>query len=153
MSTPDPRRFESGGVRRPLPAYEFEPGTDPGRVQPFESLYRDPARSPHAHRPTARHFEPWLTAPEDPSADDTFHWLYRPEPDAATGDEPASSPTGASVTSAEPRPEGPGVLPEAGSPSLMEDSPELPERRDTLPLLLALGVTLVVLVTAAVLVF
>jgi hypothetical protein len=144
--------LESGGVRRPPPSYDFEPGTDPGRVQPFESLYRDAARSQHGHRTTARHFEPWLTAPEDPSADDTFHWLYRPEPDAATGDDAASSPAEAAVTAAEGRPEGPGALPEAGSPSLMRDSTEPPERRDTLPLLLALAVTLVVLVTAAVLV-
>jgi hypothetical protein len=82
MSFPGPSARESGDPR-PVSGRQPDLGTDPGRAQPFESLYRAAAGAPAAaYRGTTRHFVPALTPPEEPHPDDTFHWLYRSEPAA-----------------------------------------------------------------------
>src|ERR1700710_2229770 len=78
------------------PGDPFDPGTDPGRPHPYESLYRAPAgASAQPSRPTPRHFEPALSPPE--GAGNGFGWLFReepPEPGApAGGPSPADIPT------------------------------------------------------------
>ncbi len=82
-----------------LPPRQPEASTDPGRSQPFESLYRGAAGIPaQAHRVTARHYEPSLSPPEGQAeSGDTFGWLYRtgadspPQP-AAVEENPAGLP-------------------------------------------------------------
>jgi hypothetical protein len=65
--------------------------TDPGRSQPFESLYRSTAAAGgESHRPTARHYEPSLSPPEGQAeSGDTFGWLYRRDPET---EPPAADP-------------------------------------------------------------
>lgn len=95
--------------------------TDPGRSQPFESLYRSTDSGPRSHRTTARHFEPWLHPPEEePDAGDTFGWLYRKEPEPGeAAPHPPDVPAGASpalaletgpAAPAEPQPVSPTSL-------------------------------------------
>lgn len=101
MSYPDPGPEEPGAERRPPHPYPFEQGTDPGRAQPYESLYRGSLpTSAGSHRATARHFEPWLNAPEEePASGDTFHWLYRPDCSTdATEETPDPVPPGRSAS-------------------------------------------------------
>jgi len=71
-ATPPPRRARSS------------PDTDPGRVHPYESLYRGGTGDPDA-RPTPRHYEQALSRP-DGTGEGQFGWLYRP-------DDPASDQT------------------------------------------------------------
>ena len=60
------------------PGDPFDPGTDPGRPHPYESLYRAPAgAAAQPSRPTPRHFEPALAPPE--GAGNSFGWLFREE--------------------------------------------------------------------------
>jgi hypothetical protein len=89
MPAPDPGHVDPAS-RRSRPLQHPDSGTDPGRAQPYESLYRSAEGvPPTSHRPTARHFEPWLTPPEDAAdSEDTFHWLYRSEPGSAADHHP-----------------------------------------------------------------
>ena len=73
----------SGSPERPVPGSSLEPLTDPGHAQPYESLYRSAGGPSLSHRTTLRHFQPLLSAPEDPEPGDVYRWLYRPEPDPA----------------------------------------------------------------------
>ena len=76
----------------------FDPGTDPGRPHPYESLYRAPAgASGQPSRPTPRHFEPALSPPE--GAGDSFGWLFREEPSAP--EVPARPPSSADIPTVE----------------------------------------------------
>ncbi len=91
VSSPDPGPAQPRAQRPALPP-ESDASTDPGRAQPYESLYRDATDGrPATHRTTPRHFEPALTPPEEQrETGDRFHWLYRPEPDPEV---PADSPS------------------------------------------------------------
>ena len=74
------------------PGDTFDPGTDPGRPHPYESLYRASGGvSAQPSRPTPRHFEPALSPPE--GADNGFGWLFREEPTGA--EVPAGQPSSA----------------------------------------------------------
>lgn len=89
MSSSDPGQSPPG-ADGPEPSHHSDLGTDPGRSQPYESLYRTTSDVPgSSHRTTARHFEPALTPPEEQSdPGDRFHWLYRPEPQAPEPESP-----------------------------------------------------------------
>jgi hypothetical protein len=81
------------------PADTFDPGTDPGRPHPYESLYRAPTgASAQPSRPTPRHFEPALSPPE--GADNGYGWLFREEP-AGTDEVPAAQPSSADTPTRE----------------------------------------------------
>lgn len=55
-----------------------DPGTDPGRPHPYESLYRSPAGEPIVtSRPTPRHYVPSISPPD--GASEGYGWLYRPD--------------------------------------------------------------------------
>lgn len=73
--TPRGRTSSSGSYD--ASPYDHELSTDPGRPHAYESLYRG---SQERGRPTPRHWEPNLSPPEAPTGDDTYGWLYRPEP-------------------------------------------------------------------------
>lgn len=96
-----------------LSARQWEASTDPGRSQPFESLYRGPTGIPaQVHRTTARHYEPSLSPPEGQAeSGDTFGWLYRAGPGSPT------SPDG---------PEGTAGLPEGSSVPRLQELPGPP---------------------------
>ena len=80
------------------PGDTFDPGTDPGRPHPYESLYRAPAGvSTQPSSPTPRHFEPALSPPE--GADNGFGWLFREEPTGS--DVPAGQPSSADTPTRE----------------------------------------------------
>jgi hypothetical protein len=80
------------------PGDPFDPGTDPGRPHPYESLYRAPAgASAQPSRPTPRHFEPALSPPE--GAGNGFGWLFREEP--AQTEVPAGQPSPADIPTRE----------------------------------------------------
>lgn len=103
MSVSDPGKPQPGarpgaGSRQP------EQGTDPGRAQPYESLYRNPSGQPgRTHRPTARHYEPSLTPPEDQEeSGDTFHWLYRSDTEPVREQSGQPAPTASAGGSSEP---------------------------------------------------
>ena len=146
MSFPESGRRPPGSAPGAGPG-QPDSGTDPGRAQPYESLYRAPEHVSNAtHRTTARHFEPWLTPPEgEPQTEDTFHWLYRPEP------------AGASVAAA-PQPPAPAAESPAAAPVPPAEEPPGPAaavgpprrgRRRTIWLVVVLAVVLT-LVGAAV---
>ena len=127
MSVPDPGPSRRGTSR---PPHQADAGTDPGRSQPFESLYRSTASGPRTHRTTARHFEPWLNPPEEEAdAGDTFGWLYRKEPDPSSDADPhlprASAGTSTALTPA-PRPATPSAEPQ---PANVTSAPRSTARR------------------------
>jgi len=93
MSAPDhgsasPPLGHTPGTHTEATPEEPNLATDPGRSRPYESLYRTGDSATAEHRATARHFEQWLTPPEETRPGDVFHWLYRPDP------EPDPSPAG-----------------------------------------------------------
>lgn len=94
MSEPedrDPTRSRTAGQ----PSDPPEANTDPGRQDPYESLYRGASQPVRGFRPTPRHFEPSLSPPG--GVDGTFDWLYRPaaqpsaQPSAEASERPGSS--------------------------------------------------------------
>jgi len=108
-----------------------DPGTDPGRPHPYESLYRGGAPGSRGDgRPTPRHYIPSISRPD--GVESGYGWLYRdPEPEV-----PAS----------------PGV---PGQPPLPPElafasEPEAPVRRSRRALrIIALIVLLALLVSGA----
>jgi hypothetical protein len=87
-SSPHPRWGESASPD------EFDPGTDPGRAHPYESLYRGyESGLPEGVRPTPRHYIPSVTRPD--GAEAGYDWLFRdatpPGPTAASAPAPLAS--------------------------------------------------------------
>ena len=127
MSVPDPGPSRRHAAR---PPHQADAGTDPGRSQPFESLYRSTASGPRTHRTTARHFEPWLNPPEEePDAGDTFGWLYRKESEPsveAAPHLPGSSAGASTALTPGPRPPAPRADPQ---PAAATSSPLSTARR------------------------
>ncbi|GAA2112780.1 hypothetical protein GCM10009841_36750 [Microlunatus panaciterrae] len=86
--------------------HRSDPSTDPGGSDPYGALYRTRVGSAGPTPRPLGQYEPALVPPEEQQEDDTYGWLFRPEP----AEKPAEEPTPSGVSGPEASPSSPSAV-------------------------------------------